>query len=86
MILVADSGSSKTDWLLDIPGQEHQEFKTSGINPYFLTEKEIFKLLAEQAQDMIAYAPEIDEIYFFCSFCVLQRLCFAGSRVSALKI
>jgi glucosamine kinase len=40
MILVADSGSSKTDWLLATPQQETQQFRTSGLNPYFLTEKE----------------------------------------------
>ena len=43
MILVADSGSSKTDWLLALPNQEVKEFRTAGLNPYFLTEKEIVK-------------------------------------------
>jgi glucosamine kinase len=44
MILVADSGSSKTDWLLHIPQQQPVSFKTAGLNPYFLTEKEIAKI------------------------------------------
>src|ERR1700710_2291670 len=48
MILVADSGSSKTDWLLATPQQETKQFRTSGLNPYFLTEKEISKILREQ--------------------------------------
>jgi glucosamine kinase len=69
MILVADSGSSKTDWLLTLPNQEAKEFRTAGLNPYFLTEKEIIKILQEQAADMIAYASDIKEIYFFGAGC-----------------
>jgi len=69
MILVADSGSSKTDWLLTLPQQETKQFRTAGLNPYFLTEKEIIKILQEQAKDMIAYAANIKEIYFFGAGC-----------------
>ncbi len=69
MILVADSGSSKTDWLLTLPQQETKQFRTAGLNPYFLTEKEIIKILQEQAKDMIAYAAKIKEIYFFGAGC-----------------
>jgi glucosamine kinase len=69
MILVADSGSSKTDWLLTLPNQEAKEFRTAGLNPYFLTEKEIIKIIQEQAADMIAYAGDIKEIYFFGAGC-----------------
>ena len=69
MILVADSGSSKTDWLLSAPGQENRAFKSAGLNPYFLTEKEIVKILQEQVPDMIALGDEITEIYFFGAGC-----------------
>jgi N-acetylglucosamine kinase-like BadF-type ATPase len=69
MILVADSGSSKTDWLLSTPEQEPIPFKTSGLNPYFLTEKEIAKIIQEQVPDMVAYADDITEIYFFGAGC-----------------
>jgi len=69
MILVADSGSSKTDWLLKLSTGELKQFRTSGLNPYFLTEKEIVKILQEQASDMIADAPNIKEIYFFGAGC-----------------
>jgi N-acetylglucosamine kinase-like BadF-type ATPase len=69
MILVADSGSSKTDWLLDTPQQKAQEFRTSGLNPYFLSEKEIAKVIQDQAQDLVALAANITEIYFFGAGC-----------------
>ncbi|HTH82056.1 MAG TPA: hypothetical protein VL490_03930 [Mucilaginibacter sp.] len=69
MILVADSGSSKTDWLLKQPGHDAIVFRTPGLNPYFLTEKEIVKILQDQAVDMIAYGAEVKEIYFFGAGC-----------------
>jgi glucosamine kinase len=69
MILVADSGSSKTDWLLAIPQQETKQYRTSGLNPYFLTEKEITKILHDQIPELIAYGAEISEIYFFGAGC-----------------
>ncbi|MES2268245.1 MAG: N-acetylglucosamine kinase [Bacteroidota bacterium] len=69
MILVADSGSSKTDWLLSAPGQENKAFKSAGLNPYFLTEKEIARIIQEQVPDMVAMAADITEIYFFGAGC-----------------
>lgn len=69
MILVADSGSSKTDWLLTVSDQGTRSFLTAGLNPYFLTEKEIARIILEQAPDMVALAAEISEIYFFGAGC-----------------
>jgi glucosamine kinase len=69
MILVADSGSSKTDWLLAVDQQEPLQFKTGGLNPYFLTEKEMVKILQDQGGDMVKHTAEITEIYFFGAGC-----------------
>ena len=69
MILVADSGSSKTDWLLAQPGKEPTEFRSPGLNPYFLTEKEIVKVLQDKAADLIAHGNDVTEIYFFGAGC-----------------
>jgi glucosamine kinase len=69
MILVADSGSSKTDWLLTINKGEVKQFRSAGLNPYFLSEKEIVKILQEQVPDMVALATDITEIYFFGAGC-----------------
>ena len=69
MILVADSGSSKTDWLLAVPEKEPLAFKTGGLNPYFLTEKEMVKILQDQGADMVAHGADVTEIYFFGAGC-----------------
>jgi len=69
MILVADSGSSKTDWLLHVPDEQAKAFKTPGLNPYFLTEKEMIKLLHDKGKDLVALGEQVTEIYFFGAGC-----------------
>ena len=69
MILVADSGSSKTDWLLEVPGNIPKDYITEGLNPYFKTEREIIKILQAQANDLVKQSGQIDEVYFFGAGC-----------------
>lgn len=69
MIVVADSGSSKTDWLIERPGEEPEEFTTSGLNPYFLNEKEIIKIIQSQGGPLFKKMGQISEIYFFGAGC-----------------
>lgn len=67
MILVADSGSSKTDWLGYHAG-ETVSFSTQGINPYFLNVQDIFKILSK-TPNLEEFATEVKEIYFYGSGC-----------------
>lgn len=67
MILVADSGSSKTDWMAYSPNQT-LTFSTQGINPYFVNAFDVQKILSKN-RDLSAYANSITEIYFFGSGC-----------------
>lgn len=65
MKLIADSGSTKTAWKLITSSGEVKNILTSGFNPYFRTEDEIFQesellLLPETGTD-------IQEIYFYGS-------------------
>ncbi len=41
MILIADSGSTKTDWRVVDNGNVVKEFQTAGYNPYYQTTEEI---------------------------------------------
>ena len=69
MILVADSGSTKAAWILTFPNQAKQiEFRTRGINPFFLSEKEIIKILQHSAE-IQPYLEDVKEIYFFGAGC-----------------
>ena len=46
MILIADSGSTKTDWCVVENGQPIQQISTKGINPFFQSEEEISNEIA----------------------------------------
>lgn len=48
MILIADSGSTKTDWCLCNKGTVLQNIQTQGINPYHQTEEAIEQVLREE--------------------------------------
>ena len=68
-ILIADSGSTKTDWCLtEDNGRILQQIKTGGINPVFLSDKELeleIKELARQVEDI---RPEA--IHFYGAGCI----------------
>ncbi|KIO77709.1 N-acetylglucosamine kinase [Pedobacter lusitanus] len=67
MILVADSGSSKTDWLGYKDGKTIS-FSTQGINPYFLNAQDIFKIFSKMKMTE-EFAADVREIYFYGSGC-----------------
>ena len=48
MILIADSGSTKTDWCLCNDGTILQSIQTQGINPYHQSEEAIETVLTEE--------------------------------------
>lgn len=68
MILVADSGSSKADWTITIDDANRIEFSTKGINPFFVNEKEICKLLSGY-KEIQRYNSKIKEVHFFGAGC-----------------
>jgi len=68
MILIADSGSTKTDWILATTGGPDTGFKTAGLNPFFHSDKEMNKIIARQEQ-LITEAENVKEVYFFGAGC-----------------
>jgi len=68
MLLVADSGSSKADWILTLSDTETIPFRTSGINPFFLSEKDIIKIF-QNTPEIQHYTDQVKEIYFFGAGC-----------------
>jgi N-acetylglucosamine kinase-like BadF-type ATPase len=62
-LLIADSGSTKTDWCLLSNGKK-KNFQTQGINPYFLQESDILSIFQNEIKPAILKTP-IDEIHFY---------------------
>lgn len=57
MILIADSGSTKTDWCLCNEGTPILAVQTQGINPYHQTEEAIEQVLAEELLPQLTQQP-----------------------------
>ncbi|WP_372773157.1 ATPase [Mangrovibacterium sp.] len=62
MILVADSGSTKTDWLIADDFGETRSFQSAGINPFFRTTEDI---LAELTPLFDQQHLPVEAIYFY---------------------
>lgn len=75
MILVADSGGTKTSWILLEEGQAREQIQTQGINP-IRDKKEDIHLVIKDLSNFIINAlsltPEkdINAIYFYGSGCI----------------
>lgn len=68
MLLVADSGSTKADWILTRSDDHKIHFRTKGINPFFLSETDIIQIF-QNAPEIQEYINEVREIYFFGAGC-----------------
>lgn len=75
MILIADSGSTKTDWRLIDDQKEIHQFKTMGFNPYFVEEE----FMVDELMNKLL--PEINKIisknqlniYFYGAGCSVEE-------------
>lgn len=68
MILLADSGSTKTDWVLLDKGLEIKSFRTQGLNPYFVHTVEVIEVLKKQLL-LQEKRSAINNIYFYGAGC-----------------
>ena len=62
-ILIADGGSTKTDWSIVSGNREIDRIRTGGINPFFQTEEEIS---AEIRDNLIPRIRESDSVGCHC--------------------
>lgn len=76
MLLIADSGSTKTDWrLLDEDGNTVTKIKTEGLNPYFLSRERIAAIVSDKIAPQVS---DLDKVFFYGAGC--------GSAVKAAQV
>jgi len=73
-ILVADSGSTKTEWILIGDTLESEPFYSEGLNPYFKTESQIHEVIEREVQPKIEEI-NIDKIFFYGAGCSSESNC-----------
>ena len=67
MKLVADSGSTKTDWYL-VDGNQWTTYTTQGYNPYYCTTAEVQESLEAELLGSLD-AQKVGELYFYGAGC-----------------
>lgn len=68
VLLLADSGSTKTDWMLLKEGKEELRFKTVGFNPFFVDTAHVYEILKEEFTEKFDLST-ISEVYFYGAGC-----------------
>lgn len=66
-ILIADSGSTKTQWCL-LQGKKKKMIATQGISPYFLDDESIGVILSKELLPKVGKI-QIDEIFYYGTGC-----------------
>lgn len=74
MILIADSGASKSDWVLIDKNGEQLSFQLIGLNPFYLTPEETRKILLKELTPFIE-AKKIEKLYFYGAGCSSTYKC-----------
>ncbi|WP_294478077.1 ATPase [uncultured Bacteroides sp.] len=72
MILIADSGSTKTDWCVVLNDTPIKRIGTKGINPFFQSEEEV---QLELTHSLLPQLPEgtINSVYFYGAGCTPEK-------------
>lgn len=73
MILIADSGSTKTEWVAVEGGKVTATTKTLGINPVFQTVEEIQQDVADNVAPAFA-GMAITELFFYGAGCLPEKI------------
>lgn len=79
MILLADSGSSKTHWCLMASNGQVSEFFTDGINPFYQTSDAIKNSISNQLLPQMArflWVGKITNIFFYGAGCTPEKIPF----------
>lgn len=71
-LLIADSGSTKTDWRIIQEGKETHAIATKGMNPFFQTPSEMETELRSSLLPHLPVTP-FDAIYFYGAGCTPEK-------------
>lgn len=69
MLLIADSGSTKCDWVLFKNDTDNPiKIRTKGLNPSVLAKKDLYEIIT-QCEELLEYKNNIDRVFFFGAGC-----------------
>lgn len=72
MILIADSGSTKCDWMLYNNESNPIKIRTKGLNPAILSKKQLETIISKN-EDLFTYKDKVDSVHFFGAGCGTKK-------------
>ncbi|WP_299549291.1 N-acetylglucosamine kinase [Seonamhaeicola sp.] len=73
MILIADSGSTKCDWMLYSDNRSNPiKIRTKGLNPAILSKKQLKSIITGN-EDLFSYKDQVTSIHFFGAGCGTKK-------------
>ncbi|MDE6368386.1 MAG: ATPase [Muribaculaceae bacterium] len=85
MILIADCGSTKTDWCLLNNGEIRKRIFTGGMNAVMLTQEEISERIASELMPQLGDEP-VGSVFFYGAGCLAEEVCANVRRAIAQNI
>ena len=85
MLIIADSGSTKTTWSVTYPGGNNEVFATEGLNPYYMDETYIVNAIKQGMGTGIVF-DEVKQIFFYGAGCDGDKKQVLASALSSLFV
>lgn len=82
MIVIADSGSTKTDWCLSNSPTDCRTIQTPGINPFYLSTEEIGRQITDTLLTQLEEREAISDIYFYGAGCTPEKACIVEEALA----
>lgn len=73
MLIIADSGSTKTDWCIGNSKADCQIVQTGGINPFHQSSDEIGQVISSTLVPQLGDTTGFTDIYFYGAGCIPQK-------------
>lgn len=73
MVLIVDSGSTKSDWVVLKDRDNREIFKTMGFNPYFHSETIIANAIKQNSQ-LFQFSESITQVFYYGAGCSSEEL------------
>ncbi|MCX6272404.1 MAG: hypothetical protein NTU44_14555 [Bacteroidetes bacterium] len=80
MILIADSGSSTTEWYLIRKGLQGTAIQTDGLNPYFVGADKVDTILQKELLPLM-YPEKVEQLIFYGAGCARESKQYVLSDV-----
>ncbi len=84
MILIADSGATKTDWCFGHDHTDARIVQTQGINPFHQPKEQIARTLQEELLPQLEDAANISHIYFYGAGCTPEKSVIVNKELQNL--